>query len=466
MQPAGESGYVQLLSLSPAGTQGEPNNMVFISCDPSTGFLDSSTLFTAAATNNVAAILLYSAYSDYCNIEDYSGVYEWIYSMKSANDTDKMLQVVQTATSPAATINQAGFKVVNGTGGGPQAGGPQVGKQNNQQSDLGPTFTTAVAMIVLYSITGVITALFLIIIVTGAVRAHRHPERYGPRNVIGRARQSRAKGVARAMLDTLPIVKFGERDTPKPVDTELAENVNSERRSTGASDTTTQDADTGTQQQSTEQIRQSVEGGIAAAAVNPERANPDNQGCSICTEDFEPGQDQRVLPCDHRFHPDCVDPWLLNVSGTCPLCRIDLRPTTSSTAETGALDENGNPILREGEFEPPPLGPQETAGERQQMTIRRSIMLGLMGIGRPDRMTREERVLALRQLRVQRLARERREQEAAVAETPEEEGRTRRRLRDALRRRPTRPIVPTTQTTQAAQPDGDVEADISSERQT
>jgi hypothetical protein len=27
----------------------------------------------------------------------------------------------------------------------------------------------------------------------------------------------------------------------------------------------------------------------------------------------------RVLPCQHQFHPPCVDPWLVNVSGTCPL---------------------------------------------------------------------------------------------------------------------------------------------------
>jgi hypothetical protein len=26
-----------------------------------------------------------------------------------------------------------------------------------------------------------------------------------------------------------------------------------------------------------------------------------------------------VLPCQHKYHPNCIDPWLLNVSGTCPL---------------------------------------------------------------------------------------------------------------------------------------------------
>jgi hypothetical protein len=84
-------------------------------------------------------------------------------------------------------------------------------------NDGGPAPTTAVAMSILYSITGIITLLFLIIIATGAIRAHRHPERYGPRTgLAGRPRQSRAKGLARAMLETLPIVKFGDPDPPKP----------------------------------------------------------------------------------------------------------------------------------------------------------------------------------------------------------------------------------------------------------
>ena len=75
----------------------------------------------------------------------------------------------------------------------------------------GPPPSTGVALIILYSVTGIITALFLLIIVTGAVRAHRHPERYGPRAIarLGHPRQSRAKGLARAVLDTIPIVRFG-----------------------------------------------------------------------------------------------------------------------------------------------------------------------------------------------------------------------------------------------------------------
>lgn len=41
--------------------------------------------------------------------------------------------------------------------------------------------------------------------------------------------------------------------------------------------------------------------------------------CTICEEEFQEGQDVRLLPCDHGYHPACIDIWLLNMSATCPL---------------------------------------------------------------------------------------------------------------------------------------------------
>jgi hypothetical protein len=44
--------------------------------------------------------------------------------------------------------------------------------------------------------------------------------------------------------------------------------------------------------------------------------------CSICTEEFgENDQWKQLLPCNHIFHPACIDQWLLN-NNTCPNCRV------------------------------------------------------------------------------------------------------------------------------------------------
>jgi hypothetical protein len=295
-------------------------------------------------------------------------------------------------------------------------------------------------MIILYSITGIITALFLVIITTGAIRAHRHPERYGPRNIVGRPRQSRARGLARAIVETLPIVKFNEqREEPKPTDVELAE-TSQERIETTERNVNNNDAIDGSNEETHAQqpveARQSIEEGIAAAVSvqqpSDQTFKPDHLGCSICTEDFQTGEDQRVLPCDHKFHPACIDPWLLNVSGTCPLCRVDLRPQTSNTDDAGQVDENGNPILREPDIDvTPPLNADQAVNQQQRMGIRRSLLEGIRGIGgRPASMTPEERAHALYQWRMQTLAARR--SMDAVPRLVEEERSTRQRLRRAF----------------------------------
>ena len=58
--------------------------------------------------------------------------------------------------------------------------------------------------------------------------------------------------------------------------------------------------------------------------------------CPICIVDFEDGDDVRVLPCEgrHVFHQACVDPWLLELSSSCPICR---HGTSALIFATGVL---------------------------------------------------------------------------------------------------------------------------------
>ncbi|XP_022729756.1 uncharacterized protein LOC111284920 isoform X2 [Durio zibethinus] len=47
--------------------------------------------------------------------------------------------------------------------------------------------------------------------------------------------------------------------------------------------------------------------------------------CYICLAEYEEGDEIRVLPCQHEFHMCCVDKWLKEIHGVCPLCRGDVR---------------------------------------------------------------------------------------------------------------------------------------------
>lgn len=48
--------------------------------------------------------------------------------------------------------------------------------------------------------------------------------------------------------------------------------------------------------------------------------------CAVCLGRFEPAEALRLLPkCRHGFHVECVDTWL-DAHGTCPLCRARVDP--------------------------------------------------------------------------------------------------------------------------------------------
>jgi hypothetical protein len=291
-----------------------------------------------AAAASPKAIILYSFASASCNLTaPYS--YGSIWTMTNVGDAQVLMRTIAAAQVPL----QGTLALANATNN-------ESTSANSDTNTQAPT--TAVAMSILYSITGIITLLFLAIIATGAVRAHRHPERYGPRGgTAGRPRQSRARGLARAMLETIPIVKFGDPEPDKPgsrdieledgnatipkpeevtitTTTATAEGVEatpaaaglpaSEREMPPAYQNIPVESGLGPDVSAREENQLSDEQNAGSGTV------PEHLGCSICTEDFVAGEDVRVLPCKHKFHPACIDPWLLNVSGTCPLWYVYL----------------------------------------------------------------------------------------------------------------------------------------------
>ena len=297
-------------------------------------YIDADTMFHALMDQLPAAILLYSKVGNCCGLSSTSGLtYQNILTMADMGDA---LQTVN--------ITQASGNVVRA-----EINGNATEANSDDRGNPGGVNNSAVAMSILYSITGLVTILFLVIIATGAVRAHRNPERYGPRSGhSGRPRQSRAKGIARAVLETLPIVKFGDPTPAKPdpsielesvPDSHLDEAVgrdpsevqvhhlstipeDSEAASKARDIPNTPITNLEAKAEAAPKVPVSGIGEASGAPVSRDSSSAedgDHLGCSICTEDFAVGEDVRVLPCDHKFHPHCVDPWLVNVSGTCPL---------------------------------------------------------------------------------------------------------------------------------------------------
>ncbi|RWA04726.1 hypothetical protein EKO27_g10378 [Xylaria grammica] len=386
------------------------DKIIFLCCDAASNN-DSNMLSPDRMLNTImsnsdapAAILLYSTTKSMCVVGGSHLTYSLLWSMASQVDAEKVHSVIATTNTDQilASITPSAEK---------------VNSQSQQQTPIGGT--SSIAMSVLYSITGLITLLFLLIIATGAVRAHRNPERYGPRaSANGRPRRSRARGLAMAMLETLPIVKFGESDQRKPDEENALQAVaRTEPQPQDASQGVTEGAsnNVATSESSSDAAQDTIsrhepESASAPTSSTPDKAKEetkpeeDHLGCSICTEDFTVGEDVRVLPCNHKFHPACVDPWLVNVSGTCPLCRLDLRPpediereengeAAGSQDATAATTANGHlapPAETSQTPEPPAAAGEETHRRRRSR---------LFDWNRLRHASVDERLQALRQYR-------------------------------------------------------------------
>ncbi|ORX38610.1 hypothetical protein BD324DRAFT_621574 [Kockovaella imperatae] len=270
------------------------------------------------------------------------------------------------------------------------------------------------SMIALYVILGIISIGFLLMLFLGARRALRHPERYGRREASDeQGPQTAARGLAQAILDTFPIIKFGQTPGANgamrrkslsseayPMQLTLPMYGNTDRGAEGDSvavksvfsddDSVSLQGPSGRESMAGEDESNVHVAGSMVSSHGPMRhsrsrsiltpegsrrtskldlhqphgyaGEPRESGddarpvrashgsapvdatdeamldqCPICLVDFEEGDDLRVLPCEaeHVYHQGCIDPWLLLVSASCPLCRKDFnQPLTSSPPAT------------------------------------------------------------------------------------------------------------------------------------
>ncbi|KAI0266996.1 hypothetical protein BC834DRAFT_842719 [Gloeopeniophorella convolvens] len=261
------------------------------------------------------------------------------------------------------------------------------GNQNNGGSG---SSKTTLAMVILYAITGCIAGLFAVVIITGVIRAVRHPERYRLAGGSGDGGgQGRGGVLTRAILDTFPLIKFGARreeaaaSVPRDAkDLEAQSGSGSDAempplemrdiargsgddddaagpKAAGASAGTSRSHEHAAEQPEGEGDAQHVHAhdvpparpraGPSSSAPGAEDPLPEAIGretCPICIVDFDDGDDVRVLPCEgkHVFHQACVDPWLLELSSSCPICRHDFQAleTLLAGGEPGPVERRAS----------------------------------------------------------------------------------------------------------------------------
>lgn len=286
--------------------------IAYLSCDDSNDGMDAISLLhelMEVKPDPLKSILLYTTSATWCDLD-------WTYG-------NLVYGSIFTMADPAEAANALSF--LNDTDNGEIVKASIYGNVTESPSQSAPA-NHSIAMTVLYSVVGVIVVMFVIIVGVGTIRAHRHPERYGPRRAGGgRVRQSRARGIARAVLDTIPIVPFRNPSEPKP-DPEVELHGRAIAAETADATEVVSDpaSERGPGHSPSVIAPQTSPGADLTDPVPGDSKTSDNDspgllGCSICTEDFTIGEDVRVLPCKHQFHPACVDYWLINVAGTCPL---------------------------------------------------------------------------------------------------------------------------------------------------
>lgn len=57
--------------------------------------------------------------------------------------------------------------------------------------------------------------------------------------------------------------------------------------------------------------------------ITEEDVENDNALCAVCKDGMNVGEEAKQLPCSHRYHGNCIVPWL-GIRNTCPVCRYEL----------------------------------------------------------------------------------------------------------------------------------------------
>lgn len=68
--------------------------------------------------------------------------------------------------------------------------------------------------------------------------------------------------------------------------------------------------------------------------------------CPVCLKEYETAESVKKMPCNHKFHAECINRWL-DKTNTCPMCRFEL-PTDDEEYEAYRKGKNTPQTARRG----------------------------------------------------------------------------------------------------------------------
>ncbi|CAK7323183.1 unnamed protein product [Dovyalis caffra] len=76
---------------------------------------------------------------------------------------------------------------------------------------------------------------------------------------------------------------------------------------------------------------------LPSVVLAKEDVHSNNALCAVCKDDINVRERAKQLPCMHRYHGECIVPWL-GIRNTCPVCRYEL-PTDDADYERRKVAE-------------------------------------------------------------------------------------------------------------------------------
>jgi len=227
---------------------------------------------------------------------------------------------------------------------------------NEENKKVMDTYRTA--MIILYAISGVVLGVFFLVIITNLVRnrsASPHPSARRSRNIDVND-DNNEPGITKSVLDSFPVYLFSLRGNNNDNNNDLEKSKSKAIDKLDAINDSTpvisrqadQNLEKFTKIDNEDVINIKIDTlqepkaailkenkSIIPPTILASNSITDAQlTCPICLGDFEQGEKLRILPCHHQYHISCIDPWLLDVSSLCPMCKAD--------CTTWNIDESNN----------------------------------------------------------------------------------------------------------------------------